>query len=67
MMRTSILTALCTILIGFGVPALSIYFSVYSGSLTLPFEAVLARWPILITTVLVFGTTTAAKSRWREP
>lgn len=31
MMRTSILTALCTILIGFGVPAFCIYFSVYYG------------------------------------
>jgi hypothetical protein len=29
MIRTSILTALCVILIGFGVPALSIYFSVF--------------------------------------
>jgi ABC-type multidrug transport system permease subunit len=40
---------------------------VYSGSLTLPFEAVIARWLILIITVVVFGVITAAKSRWREP
>jgi len=31
MYRTSILTALCIVLIGFGVPALSMYFSVYQN------------------------------------
>lgn len=30
-MRTSILTALCIILLGFGVPTVCIYFSVYHG------------------------------------
>jgi len=31
MVRTSILTALCIILIGFGVPTVCIYFSVFHG------------------------------------
>jgi hypothetical protein len=31
MVRTSLLTALCIILIGFGVPTLCIYFSVFYG------------------------------------
>ncbi|MGB9756260.1 MAG: hypothetical protein ACPLVJ_00555 [Candidatus Bathyarchaeales archaeon] len=31
MVRTSLLTALCIILIGFGVPTISIYFSVFYG------------------------------------
>jgi hypothetical protein len=31
MARTSVLTAFCIILIGFGVPTISIYFSVYHG------------------------------------
>ncbi|MGQ9530579.1 MAG: hypothetical protein ACUVQX_05115 [Candidatus Bathycorpusculaceae bacterium] len=31
MVRTSLLTALCIILIGFGVPTICIYFSVFHG------------------------------------
>lgn len=31
MVRTSILTALCIILLGFGVPTICIYFSVFHG------------------------------------
>lgn len=40
---------------------------VYSGSLTLPFEMVVARWLILLSTMLVFAVITAVKARWREP
>lgn len=39
---------------------------VYSGSLTLPFEMVIARWLILLATTLVFAAVTARKARWRE-
>jgi len=39
----------------------------YSGSLDLPFEMVIARWLILIVTMVVFAFITAAKARWREP
>lgn len=39
---------------------------VYSGSLTLPFEMVIARWLILITTGVVFAVLTVAKAKWRE-
>lgn len=39
---------------------------VYSGSLTLPFEMVIARWLTLLATTLVFGAVTARKARWRE-
>lgn len=40
---------------------------VYSGSLTLPFEMVVARWLILLSTMLVFAVITVVKARWREP
>jgi len=40
---------------------------VYSGSLTLPFEMVVARWLILLSTMLVFTVITVVKARWREP
>jgi len=40
---------------------------VYSGSLTLPFETVVARWLILLSTMVVFAVITVAKARWREP
>jgi len=40
---------------------------VYSGSLTLPFEMIVARWLILLSTMLVFAVITAVKARWREP
>jgi len=40
---------------------------VYSGSLTLPFEMVVARWLILLSTMLVFAAITVVKARWREP
>jgi len=40
---------------------------VYSGSLNLPFEMVVARWLILTVTMMVFAVVTAAKARWREP
>jgi ABC-type multidrug transport system permease subunit len=40
---------------------------VYSGSLTLPFEMVVARWSILLLTMLVFAVITVVKARWREP
>ncbi len=39
---------------------------VYSGSLTLPFEMVIARWLTLLATTLVFAAVTARKARWRE-
>jgi ABC-type multidrug transport system permease subunit len=38
----------------------------YSGSLSLPFEMIIARWLILIGTTMVFAVITAAKARWRE-
>jgi ABC-type multidrug transport system permease subunit len=40
---------------------------VYSGSLILPFEAVIGRWLILIVTTIAFAAITAKKARWREP
>jgi ABC-type multidrug transport system permease subunit len=40
---------------------------VYSGSLNLPFEMVIARWSILIATLVVSAVITAFKARWREP
>lgn len=40
---------------------------VYSGSLTLPFEMVVARWLILIATMVVSAIMAAAKAKWREP
>jgi ABC-type multidrug transport system permease subunit len=40
---------------------------VYSGSLVLPFEAVIGRWLILIVTTIAFAAITAKKARWREP
>jgi ABC-type multidrug transport system permease subunit len=40
---------------------------VYSGSLVLPFEAIIGRWLILIVTTIAFATITAKKARWREP
>ena len=40
---------------------------VYSGSLTLPFEMVVARWLIRLSTMLAFAVITAVKARWREP
>lgn len=40
---------------------------VYSGSLKLPFEMVIARWSILIATLVVSAVITAFKARWREP
>lgn len=40
---------------------------VYSGSLNLPFEMVIARWLILIVTMVVSAVITAFKARWREP
>lgn len=40
---------------------------IYSGSLALPFEMVVARWLILLSTMLVFAVITVAKARWREP
>lgn len=39
---------------------------VYSGSLTLPFEMIIARWLILIVTTVVFAALTVVKARWRE-
>lgn len=39
---------------------------VYSGSLSLPLEMVIARWVILIITTAVFAAITAAKAKWRE-
>lgn len=39
---------------------------VYSGSLSLPFEMVVARWLILIGTMVAFAVVTAVKARWRE-
>ena len=40
---------------------------VYSGSLNLPFEMIIARWLILIVTMVVSAVITAFKARWREP
>ena len=39
---------------------------VYSGSLILPFEMIIARWLILIMSTIVFAIITVAKARWRE-
>ena len=39
---------------------------VYSGSLTLPFEMIIAGWSILIVIIMVFAVLTVAKARWRE-
>jgi len=39
---------------------------VYSGSLSLPFEMIIARWLILIMSTIVFAIITVAKARWRE-
>jgi ABC-type multidrug transport system permease subunit len=39
---------------------------VYSGSLNLPFEMIIARWLTLIATTMVFAVITVAKARWRE-
>jgi ABC-type multidrug transport system permease subunit len=40
---------------------------VYSGSLDLPFEIIVARWSILIVTAVMAAVITAFKARWREP
>lgn len=39
---------------------------VYSGSLNLPFEMIIARWLILIGTTMVLAVITTVKARWRE-
>lgn len=40
---------------------------VYSGSLSLPLEMIIARWLILILSTAVFAVITVAKAKWREP